>query len=462
MRVDRRQTLWLLCILLFAFLLRFTYALDHPTLRAFANDEGGDSGWYLANGAGFFSGQEHGRIRGLPFYISKVSTPPLYLLFVGIIQQLLPDHETIIAIRLIQCLASTATVYLAFRLGTVIARDRRAGLVAAALTAFHPAMIMEPANIATETLYIFFLAVGLWLYTEYAANACYRRERYRVSPDVALTLAALAFGLATLTRAVAILFPLGIALHLILLGRHGYVRSWRKSCIMLLLVYSAFVSTWTIHSFVLWDRIIVVSDQLMPALWRAAESNDGSPEQNDRLLMEGVEITIPEGCEIDCNFQHSTETFVKKISAIVEADPAGLLALRASELVYSILQPHGTTALGDVSIVEAGRVWLTESRTLDGLLQVVRIEGFANKLAVWIFHYCGIIFGLPGMIWTRKQWQIALPLTGFVFYTIAAHFFLLALPRYLFPIEFVWFIFAGVAIIRIYDRWRRQTSGEGD
>ena len=131
MRVDRRQTLWLLCILLFGLLLRFTYAVDHSTLHAFASDEGGDSGWYLANGAGFFSGQEHGRIRGLPFYMSNVSTPPLYLLFVGVVQKYLPDHETIIAIRLIQCLASTATAYLAFRLGTVIARDPRAGLVAA-------------------------------------------------------------------------------------------------------------------------------------------------------------------------------------------------------------------------------------------------------------------------------------------------------------------------------------------
>ena len=252
MRVDRRQTLWLLCILLFGLLLRFTYAVDHSTLHAFASDEGGDSGWYLANGAGFFSGQEHGRIRGLPFYMSNVSTPPLYLLFVGVIQKYLPDHETIIAIRLIQCLASTATAYLAFRLGTVIARDPRAGLVAAALTAFHPAMIIEPANIATETMYIFFLAVGLWLYIEYVAYACYLQETHRVSPVVALTLAALAFGLATLTRAVAVLFPLGIALHLILLGRHGYIRSWRKSCIFLLLVYSAFISTWTIYNLIVW------------------------------------------------------------------------------------------------------------------------------------------------------------------------------------------------------------------
>ena len=272
----------------------------------------------------------------------------------------------------------------------------------------------------------------------------------------------MAFGLATLTRAVAVLFPLGIALHLILLGRHGYIRSWRKSCIFLLLVYSAFISTWTIYNLIVWERIIIVSDQLMPALWRAAESNDGSPEQNDSLLMEGIENTTPEGCEIDCKFQHSTETFVNKISAIVEADPAGLLARRAKELVYSILQPHGTTPLGSVSIVEAGRVWLVENRSLDGLLQVVRIEGFASKLAVWIFHYGGIIFGLLGMIWTRKQWQIVLPLSGIVCYTLVAHFFLLALPRYLFPIEFVWFIFAGVAIIRLHDRWRRQSPSEGD
>ena len=67
---------------------------------------------------------------------------------------------------------------------------------------------------------------------------------------------------------------------------------------------------------------------MMAALWRGAERNDGSPEQNDRLLLEGVEVTTPADCVVDCKFDHATETYVSKISDIVSSDPAGYLTLR--------------------------------------------------------------------------------------------------------------------------------------
>ena len=88
----------------------------------------------------------------------------------AVFQVFLPDHEAIIAIRLVQCLASIMTAYLANRLATRIAGSASAGIVAAALLTLHPAFIIEPSQIGTETLYIFFLAMGLWLYTEYVAG----------------------------------------------------------------------------------------------------------------------------------------------------------------------------------------------------------------------------------------------------------------------------------------------------
>ena len=149
MRAAGHYSRWLWLILLVGLLLRLGYALDQPTLNA-PRYEGGDSNWYLSVGWGFFSGQEHGKIRGITFYNSVIPTPPLYILFVGIIQQALPAHETIIAIRLIQCLAAAATVYLVFRLATLISGDRRAGILGAAIASIHPALVIEPANIASE------------------------------------------------------------------------------------------------------------------------------------------------------------------------------------------------------------------------------------------------------------------------------------------------------------------------
>ena len=450
---------WMLsAILLLGFVLRIGYALDQATLVEYTGANGGDSSGYLVYGAGFFSGKEHGYIRGIPFYISALKTAPLYVLFVGAFQVFLPDHEAIIAIRLAQCLASFATAYLAFRLAAIIAGKPGAGMCAGALVALHPAFITEPSRIGNETLYIFFVAMGLWLYIEFVAGLLRGWRLHRVSPTSALALSAAAFGLATLTRGVAALFPVILAIHLGWLGRRQMLQGWRRRCLLLLLVYAAIVSTWTLYNLVNWQRFVIVSDQLMGALWRGAETRDGSPQQNDKLLLEGVEVTTPADCEVDCKFGHATETYVSKISEIVSADPTGYLALRINELAYSILQPYGTAPFGDVSIVEAGRQWLLEDRSPQGLLQVVRTEGFTIKLAFWVFHTIGIGFGLLGMFWSRKRWVLGAPLAGFAAYTIAIHFFLLALPRYLFPIELVWLVFAGIALAELVERRQRSRS----
>ncbi len=438
------------------FALRVAYALEQPTLAEYTGATGGDSSGYLASGAGFFSGKEHGWIRDIPFYNSNLKPAPLYIIFVGIFQISLADHEAIIAIRLVQCLASIATAYWACQLAMTISGNARAGLIAALMAALHPAFIIEPAQIATETLYIFFLALGLWLYIKYIAGLVDGRRSGRIGDASLLALSAAAFGLATLTRGVAALFPFVLVLHLLWLSRHQVLRSWRRLGLLFILVYVAVVSTWTVYNLVSWNRLIIVSDQMMGALWRGAERNDGSPEHNDRLLLEGVEVQIPEGCEVDCKYNHATETYISKIAAIVSADPRGYLALRLEELAYSILQPHGTTPFGDISVVGAGRKWLIEDRSLRGFTQVLQIEGFAIKMTFWIFHYVGIGFGLLGMFWSRKRWATAAPLAGFLMYTVAVHFILLALPRYLFPVELVWVVFAGIALGALYERRGRR------
>ena len=453
-----REGRLLAAILLLGLLLRLAYALSLPTVSVFAG-EGGDSAWYLANGYGFFSGKEHGWVDGIGFYNSTLPTPPLYIMFAGLAQLALPQHETILAMRIMQCLAGLATAWLTARIALVLSDDRRACLLAGGLAALHPALVMESANIATESLYIFFISLALWLYIDFYLGARLCKREGLVSARQALILAALALGLATLTRAVAVLFPLALAGHLLLLGRRKLLQRWRGDCLLLLLVYAALVSTWTIHNLALWDRLIIVSDQMLAAVWRGAEVNDGSPQENDALLLAGVEAPDLGDCQIDCGYFHPAELYLDKIRAIVDADPPGFLLRRIGELGYALLQPHGTTALGDVSIWGAARDWLLGDRSLAGLLAITRIEGFGSKLLVWLFHDVALVFGALGMWLLRRRWQVALPLAGFVFYTLAAHLVLLAEPRYLFPVEFALIAFAGAALAQVHDNWRnRQAS----
>ena len=458
MEAQARYSIWLWVILLAGLALRLWHAAAQPTEMNFYQTEG-DGGWYLAVGWGFFSGQEHGWIRNIPFTNATIPIPPLYVIFAGIFQQVFQEHETVVAIRLLQCLASIATAYLAFRIGALLGGPR-AGITGAALAVFHPALIFEPANIATETLYIFFLSCGLWLYLEYFVAAASAPYDNRLSRPAALALTSVAFALATLTRAVAILFPLGLAAHIFMLRRRGRGRNWRRNIMLLLTIYLAILSTWTIYNLALWDRFVFVSDRLLPAIWRGLESEDGSPEQNDALLLAGEEADVPESCVIDCGYHHPAGLYLERIGEIIAGDGASLIALRARELAYSLLQPHGTTQLGDVSVRDAARDWLAGKRALPDLLAIVRIEGFALKLLTWVFHLGGMGLGLLGMILSRKRWPIAAPLMGFALYTVLAHTVVLALPRYLFPIEVIWLIFAGCALVAIYDRWRRNLGGE--
>ena len=451
MEAEARYTRWLWVILLAGLLLRLAYAAGQPTTEMF-DRAGGDSGWFLAVGWGFFSGQEHGWIRDIPFTNAVIPTPPVYIIFAGIWQQFLPEHETVVVIRLLQCLASVATAYLVCRIGALIG-GQRAGIAGAALASFHPALIFEPANIATETLYIFFLVCGLWLYTEYTVAASSEGTECRLSPRTALALTAIAFALATLTRAVAVLFPLGLAAHMLLLHRRGLARDWRQYVVLFLTIYLALLSTWTVYNLALWDRFVFVSDRLLPAVWRGLESEDGSPQQNDALLLAGEEVDIPEGCELDCRYQHPPQLYLDRIGEIITEDPASLITLRAKELAYSLLQPHGTTDLGSVSVREAALDWALGSRSLSELTQVFRIEGFASKLLTWLFHIAGMGLGVLGMIMSRERWPLTAPIVGFALYTILAHTVILALPRYLFAIEVIWLIFAGCALVAIYDRW---------
>ena len=456
MHVEKRYARWLWFILIAGLLLRFGYALAQPAVYLFYGGSGGDSAWYLANGWGFFSGQEHGWIRGIAFYLSAIPTPPFYILYAGLFQQFLPERETIVMMRLVQCMIGIATAYPACRLGTVITGDSRAGIAAAAFIAFHPAFIIEPANIATETFYIFFAVIGLWLYGEYVIHADKAASPNRLSPAAAIALTGLAFGLATLTRAVFLLFPIGIAMHMVMVGYRRRAGVWLGRSLLLLFVYAAMASTWTIYSLGMWGRFIIVSDQFMPALWRAAVTNDGSPAVNDALLLENTDAARPEGCEVDCKFYHAAATYAEQIAASIDGDLGGFARLRFEELAASVLQPHGTTPLGSVSIRDKARDWLHSDRTINGFVQLTQIEGFAVKFAVWIFHYAAIVLGLTGMWLARRSWRMTLPLAGFAAYTVLIHFFLLALPRYLFPIEVPLLIFASVAAVKLIDSWRRS------
>ncbi len=430
-------------ILLLALVLRLIYGLAQDPLAVY--NTGGDTGWYLLNGYALATGFDRGTISvpgvtgvSLPVSLSTLPTPPLYLLFIGFWQAVLPPAAAIMTIRIVQAVLGTATVYAAYHLARWLGGDR-AGLWAAGALAVSPAFVIEPAALLSETLYMFLVSAALGLYVRQFA------VHHGETPSaVSLLMVGGLLGLATLTRAPLLLFPLGLGLHLLLAG--GWRAGLRRAA-LLLAAYAFMVSLWTLYNLARWDRFIVAAPGFEAFLFLGTTGWQG-PESVDRSLAEVSGAAVPD--QIADQQQIYREAAMQNITR----DLPGYLARRVSDLADAYLQPHGTAYFGGESLKDLALGWLHTDRTPGGLLRLAQGEWFWPKLAIYLFHYAGLVLGLAGIWLTRRRWRLALPLLGFIVYTTLVHFVLDALPRYLFPTMLLWWVFAAVA----FSAWRRDRA----
>lgn len=458
-----RRHVPLLLILAVALTLRVAYVLSLDAMTPYSA-MGGDNRFYLAHGYTLVTGRLSPQMY---VDLSRLGTPPVYLLFNGFWQALLPSDAAIsgvrlsdgfpaaygvlyaapspaavIAIRLSQALLSAATCTLAYRLARRITREPRAGLIAAGVLAVSPVFILETGVIGTETLYVFLLTAALTIYT--AAT-----DRPQSGWLLRLAAAGVLLGLATLTRAVLLLFPLGLALHLLLV-----YRPWEalKRAGWMLLVYSLVISTWTVYNAVRYDRLIIAGEGFAAFLYVGAAGWGGAQGTDAQLAEDAAEagLTLDNG--------DRQQVYTEVAGTAIGSDPLGYLRRRVSELAGAYLQPHGTVFFPGESLRAIVAGWLRDDRSVGGLAALTQADGFWPKLVVYVFHYVGLAAGLIGMWLTRRRWRVALPLIGFILYTTLVHLFLLALPRYIFPTEVFWWVFAAAALAKVIGMTRKMRT----
>lgn len=241
-------------------------------------------------------------------------------------------------------------------------------------------------------------------------------------------------GLAALTRAVFLLFPLALVVFTLfaLGGRPGW-----KPALALLAVYAAVVLSWTAYNLVRYQRFVIAGEGLPAFLYIGATGWDDPQEVDQRL-----EDTLGPAE----NGSRSSADFLNAAGSAIGADLPGYLARRLGELGSALLQPHNVELFAGASLRGMALNWWNTDRSPGGLLALTNGDGFWPKLLLYVVHYSAMILGAAGLLLTRHNWRAALPLLGFIAYTLLVHLFLLALPRYLFPImPFVW-IFAGTAV----------------
>jgi 4-amino-4-deoxy-L-arabinose transferase-like glycosyltransferase len=415
---------------------------------------GGDTGWFLANGEGIWSGQNSGISRfGMPYYIEVLPTPPLYLIFVGFFQKILSPENAIIGIKLTQAVFSIGTMLCVGLIAGKIAQDRRAMWIALVVMAIDPAQVIEPRLINTESLYIFLVMGALWLYWHTVFNKPNFQGRY-------VALVGIVLGLATLTRAVGVLLPLALVVHLGVVWRNDR-RRWLRMGVIFLAVYGMVVLSWTAYVAIRYNRLVVVSTQLMPAIWRGAVTNDSTPQQNDALLINPDELA--DDCERDCKYQVPTQTYVQQTTQVIQSDPLGYVQNRLKELLNAFIQPHTTTILGGESLRELTLRFLRDELSWTGFLRVVNGEYFWAKLAIYVLQFAGMVLGVWGVWLARNNWRVATIPLVFIAYTALIHTVLLALPRYIFPVMPAFWMLAPTAILWLMKRKTlyQKTLAEG-
>lgn len=448
--MTTRQRSWLLVILALALLLRVGYvlALDHT---APYGSRGGDTHFYLAHGYTMLTGQLSSQMY---VSLSNLTTAPLYLIFNGIPQALFPSDAAIsnatladglpaaygvlyaapsatavLVTRLVQALLATLTCYLAYRMAWQLTGRPTAGVIAAAALAISPAHIIESGVIGTETLYIFLVAAALMLYlTTLKSNGAGWRQLAGVG---------ILLGLATLTRAVLLLFPLGLLLHLLVVYTP---REAVRRGLWLLLIYSLVVSTWTLYNWTRYQRFIIAGEGFAAFLYIGAAGWEGPQGTDAQLADAAAQI----GLNPDADERQ--QVYTDAASNAISSDPAGYIQRRLSELAGAYAQPHGTTFFPGESLRTLVSDWLRSDRSITGLIRLTQADAFWPKLVIYGFHYTSIIAGLWGIWRCRHRWRLALPLIGFILYITLVHLLLLALPRYIFPTTIFWWVFAAAAL----------------
>ncbi len=436
------MTRLLLFILILGLILRLWLGLSLDPSVPYVADSA-DARFYLQHGDALVSGAV---IPGVD--VSVLSQPPVYFMFVGLPRILFSPEGTVIAVRVMQAILSTATAYFVYRMARQVGlQGERVGIIAAALVALNPIFILESAQILTETVYVFFISAGFAVYIDSLTPQLRVEVQAVGTPYMAsvrdsgaiglLLLAGALFGLATLTRAVLLLFPLGLAIHLLIVYRG---RAW-KMIAALLVAYALVISTWTIYNLARWNRFVIAGEGL-PAFLYIGAAGWADPFEVDQQLNETL------GEEASNDMGERQGDYLEAANMQISADPLGYVRHRVEELASAYLQPHGTTYFSGESLREVISQWLREDRSLAGIGRILNSDQFFPKLILYLFHYAVLITGVIGAWRLRRQWRLTLPLLGFIAYVTLVHLLLLALPRYIFPTMLCWIVLGTSGLTR--------------
>lgn len=369
---------------------------------------------------------------------AATSTGPLYPLFLAPFFNLFSSRLTqVMATRVAQGVLDTATVYFLYR-SARLAFNERTGRLAMVIQALDLRYILQTGLIATETLFIALFAVFMWVYLE-----AVERQNTRCYFGAGALL-----GLASLTRPIPLLFPVVLVAHAWTI-RLSHSSAW-AGLARLLLGMGLLVVPWIVRDMIVTGgEFIPVADTAASHLWM------GTRDDSDELSA-GAFDTVE-----DSTFNQARQSDLGESGAYVSGDyfrgalrniltdPGGWFARMLRDTVGALLQPYGTIILTPPGAPSFRSTALEASQGQISLGEFLQRADFWRKLAIYIFHYFGLLGGVIGLGIAARSCQQTLPLSGWIVYGIAVAAPLLIEPRYIFPVMPYLMLFAAYAATRV-------------
>ena len=386
-------------------------------------------------------------------YVPITERTPLYFLFLTPFRWVFGDLVGPVVVA--QAVLDAGTCMVIAMLGGML--DRTTGILAGLFAAFWPNMIIHSALILTDSLFLFFIALGLLFVARFLH--CGRPSE--------IYLASFVCGLAIMTRPVGMLLPLGILVVTpIVLHRHG--NDWRKSggaALIAMLIVALPVSPLLARNISQFGTVQLTSQSGTHFLgWvvgysRAldrGESFDTASEQVSRKWMS--EKTIRSNERPPNAFEESRKRMSLAREELSRIPFTSLLKAWSSGGALNLVAP--VTAI-DPRIRSLNRKSYYNSL---GTSLIDRSLNFmANNDVVYIrWLLLGLVIGTIALILQMAGWVILLrcnfwsAILGLLFIS----YFLLINgpvggPKYRLPMEPVFIILQSIALLGLWKRWNR-------
>ncbi len=472
---SRRGWIWTASLVLFATIIRLaSLILFWHSLGA--NREWGFftlvQNWFLGNGFSYVAA---------PGCASAYRSPG-YLIFLVIVYGLF-GFANFFAQALIQNILAVILVYLVYRLGRSISKDRRVGLVAGFLIAVHPYAFYHYTQFYHTVISGCFL-VGLLL----ALLALERTKRWRWAIMSGIMIALLAYIQGTI-------LPATVLLSLWLLWR--WRKDWKRAlgAIAVMAVVSvAIIAPWTYRNWKVFHAFVPLTTDLgyglakanhplnyaMTALGYPQEAYGQTVDPNNPLVV--TNAPLPEvTADLNAHGIDTTGDYFFGPSYPIEPGGRPTCADQSKMNEAAFNQFWTTTA----------KTWIVAHYWPDVVkLQVQKIAGFWSPVltpgikygAAWSFGNTGLIatlargglaayvlivelLALIGLIVaeSRKRFAYVVPiLLVFAVYT-GLHSFFAGYTKYRIPLDNLLVILAALALVGAWDLWRmrKRENGKG-